>query len=114
MEGTRAKKTNGSGKTAKLAKVPKFDVKTFLSSVGSGRTIEKYQRKKIIFQHGDPADGVFYIQSGKVGADRSCRGDYNGGRRQRQRFLVRERRSRGQTGLFGKVTGVPLDANGSS
>jgi CRP-like cAMP-binding protein len=66
MEGTRAKKTNGSGKTAKLAKVPKFDVKTFLSSVGSGRPIEKYKRKKIIFQQGDPADAVFYIQSGKI------------------------------------------------
>ena len=66
MEGIRAKKTNGSGKTAKLAEAPKFDVKTFLSSVGSGRTIEKYQRKKIIFQQGDPADGVFYIQSGKI------------------------------------------------
>jgi CRP/FNR family cyclic AMP-dependent transcriptional regulator len=66
MEAKRATKTNGSGKTAKLAKVPKFDVKTFLSSVGSGRTIEKYQRKKIIFQQGDPADGVFFIQSGKI------------------------------------------------
>src|SRR6516162_1169298 len=66
MEGIRAKKTNGSEKTAKLAEVPKFDVKSFLSSVGSGRSTEKYQRKKIIFRQGDPADGVFYIQSGKV------------------------------------------------
>jgi hypothetical protein len=50
MEGVRAKKANGSGKktnrsgkTAKLAEVPKFDVKTFLSSVGSGRSTEKYE-----------------------------------------------------------------------
>jgi CRP/FNR family transcriptional regulator, cyclic AMP receptor protein len=66
MEGTRAKKANGSGKTARLPEVPKFDVKSFLSSVGSGRSTEKYQRKKIIFRQGDPADSVFYIQSGKI------------------------------------------------
>jgi CRP/FNR family transcriptional regulator, cyclic AMP receptor protein len=66
MEAKRAKKTNGSGKTANRAEVPKFDVKSFLSSVGSGRSTEKYQRKKIIFRQGDPADGVFYIQSGKI------------------------------------------------
>jgi CRP/FNR family transcriptional regulator, cyclic AMP receptor protein len=66
MEGLRAKKSNGSGKTARLPEVPKFDVKSFLSSVGSGRSTEKYQRKKIIFRQGDPADGVFYIQSGKI------------------------------------------------
>jgi len=66
MEAKRAKKTNGSGKTARLPGVPKFDVKTFLSSVGSGRSTETYQRKKIIFRQGDPADGIFYIQSGKI------------------------------------------------
>jgi CRP/FNR family transcriptional regulator, cyclic AMP receptor protein len=54
-------KANGSGKPA-----PKFDVKSFLSSVGSGRSTEKYHRKKFIFRQGDPADGVFYIHSGKV------------------------------------------------
>jgi CRP/FNR family cyclic AMP-dependent transcriptional regulator len=66
MEGMRPKKTNGSWKTAKLAEALKFDVKSFLSSVGSGRSTEKYQRKKIIFRQGDPADAVFYIQSGKI------------------------------------------------
>jgi CRP/FNR family transcriptional regulator, cyclic AMP receptor protein len=59
-------KAKGSGKLAKLGETPKFDVKAFLSSVGSGRSTEKYQRKKIIFRQGDPADGVFYIQSGKI------------------------------------------------
>jgi CRP/FNR family cyclic AMP-dependent transcriptional regulator len=66
MATKRAKNTNGSGKPAKLAETPKFDVQTFLSSVGSGRSIEKCQRKNIIFQQGDPADAVFYIQSGKI------------------------------------------------
>ena len=58
--------TNGSRKPVKLAENPKFDVKSFLSSVGSGRSTEKYERKRIIFRQGDPADGVFYIQSGKI------------------------------------------------
>jgi CRP/FNR family transcriptional regulator, cyclic AMP receptor protein len=66
MEAKRATKTNGSGKPVKLAEAPKFDVKSFLSSVGSGRSTEKYQRKEIIFRQGDAADGVFYIQSGKI------------------------------------------------
>jgi CRP/FNR family cyclic AMP-dependent transcriptional regulator len=66
MATKRAKNTNGSGKPPKLAETPKFDAKSFLSSVGSGRSTEKYERKKIIFRQGDPADGVFYIQSGKI------------------------------------------------
>jgi CRP-like cAMP-binding protein len=66
MATKRAKNTNVSGKPAKLAETPKFDAKAFLSSVGSGRSTEKYERKKIIFRQGDPADGVFYIQSGKI------------------------------------------------
>jgi CRP/FNR family transcriptional regulator, cyclic AMP receptor protein len=66
MERIRAKETNGSGKTAELVDAPKFDAQSFLSSVGSGRSTVKYQRKKIIFEQGDPADAVFYIQSGKI------------------------------------------------
>jgi hypothetical protein len=54
------------GEASETGGSPEFDVKSFLSSVGSGRSTEKYQRKKIIFRQGDPADGVFYIQSGKI------------------------------------------------
>jgi CRP-like cAMP-binding protein len=35
-------------------------------SVGTGRSTKKYPAKKIIFQQGDPADAVFYIQKGRV------------------------------------------------
>jgi CRP/FNR family transcriptional regulator, cyclic AMP receptor protein len=66
MEGTRAKKANGSRKAAKKSNAVAFDAKTFLSTVGPGRTTEKYQRKKAVFQQGDPADAIFYIQSGKI------------------------------------------------
>ena len=66
MEAKRAKKTNEPGKTAKAVEGPEFDVKAFLSSVGSGRSTGKYKGKKVIFQQGDPADSVYFIQSGKI------------------------------------------------
>lgn len=49
-----------------VVKAVKFDAKAFLSSVGAGRTTVKYLKKKAVFKQGDPADAVFYIQSGKI------------------------------------------------
>jgi CRP/FNR family transcriptional regulator, cyclic AMP receptor protein len=43
-----------------------FDPKTFLTSVGEGRSIAKSREGQIIFSQGDPADALFYIQKGKV------------------------------------------------
>ena len=43
-----------------------FDPKSFLSKVGQGRTIAEYRKNQTVFSQGDPADVVFYIQSGKV------------------------------------------------
>jgi CRP-like cAMP-binding protein len=43
-----------------------FDPKVFLGRVGAGRSIGKYRKGEFIFQQGDPADAVFYIQKGKV------------------------------------------------
>jgi CRP-like cAMP-binding protein len=43
-----------------------FDSKTFLAVVGEGRTIAQYRKNHIIFNQGDPADSVFYIQRGKI------------------------------------------------
>jgi CRP/FNR family cyclic AMP-dependent transcriptional regulator len=34
--------------------------------VGEGRDIGEYHKDQIVFSQGDPADAVFYIQSGKV------------------------------------------------
>jgi CRP/FNR family cyclic AMP-dependent transcriptional regulator len=45
---------------------PSFDPKSFLAAVGEGRSIGEYRKDQIIFSQGDPADAVFYIQSGKV------------------------------------------------
>ena len=46
-------------------KVP-FDPKVFLSKVNGGRTISDYWKDQIVYRQGDPADCVFFIQSGKV------------------------------------------------
>ncbi|MBH0199418.1 MAG: Crp/Fnr family transcriptional regulator [Nitrospira sp.] len=43
-----------------------FNLETFLAKASKGRTILTPSRKQILFAQGDPADAVFYIQSGKV------------------------------------------------
>ena len=43
-----------------------FDPKVFLSKVNGGRTISDYRKDQIVYRQGDPADSVFFIQSGKV------------------------------------------------
>ncbi|HUF44916.1 MAG TPA: cyclic nucleotide-binding domain-containing protein, partial [Aestuariivirgaceae bacterium] len=45
-----------------------FDPKSFLASVGEGRSssVGKLSKNQTVFSQGDPADAVFYIQKGKV------------------------------------------------
>jgi CRP/FNR family transcriptional regulator, cyclic AMP receptor protein len=43
-----------------------FDPKVFLSKVNGGRANSKYLKDELVFTQGEPADSVFYIQSGKV------------------------------------------------
>jgi CRP-like cAMP-binding protein len=43
-----------------------FDPEAFLAKVEDGKTISKLQKKQVVFSQGDDADGVFYIQSGRV------------------------------------------------
>jgi len=43
-----------------------FDPKKFLATIGVGRKVVAFPKKKIIFAQGDAADTVFYIQAGKV------------------------------------------------
>src|SRR5450432_2287740 len=43
-----------------------FDPKTFLATIGEGRTLMTVPGKKPIFTQGDAADAVFYVQKGKV------------------------------------------------
>lgn len=43
-----------------------FTPESFLTKVGDGKTVLVSKKKQTIFSQGDPADAVFYIQSGKV------------------------------------------------
>ena len=43
-----------------------FDPKVFLSKVNGGRAVSDYRKDQIVYRQGDPADCVFFIQSGKV------------------------------------------------
>ena len=43
-----------------------FDPKVFLMKVNGGRAVSDYRKDQIVYRQGDPADSVFFIQSGKV------------------------------------------------
>jgi CRP/FNR family transcriptional regulator, cyclic AMP receptor protein len=43
-----------------------FDPQIFLAKVGTGKTIFKYPKGRIIYAQGEEADKIFYIQSGAV------------------------------------------------
>jgi len=50
------------GKLAKNA----FDPQAFLARVGTGKTILKFEENQHVFEQGDVADSVFYLQKGRV------------------------------------------------
>ena len=43
-----------------------FDAKAFLAKVGTGKTILNFRKNQIVFNQGEAADTVFYIQKGKI------------------------------------------------
>jgi CRP/FNR family transcriptional regulator, cyclic AMP receptor protein len=43
-----------------------FDPKIFLAHIGAGRTNADYRANDVVFAQGDPADAVYYLQSGKA------------------------------------------------
>ncbi|HTD25164.1 MAG TPA: Crp/Fnr family transcriptional regulator [Terriglobales bacterium] len=47
-------------------RVPSFDPKVFLASIGRGRRILEFRKKRPIFTQGEPANAVFYLQKGRV------------------------------------------------
>ena len=57
----------GGGLTkAEITPPPQFDGRSFLTSVGMGRTSTAYRTKQIVYRQGDPADAVHYIHAGKI------------------------------------------------
>ena len=45
---------------------PEFDTAAFLASAGLGRTIIQLAPREPFFSQGDPADSVFYLQTGRA------------------------------------------------
>jgi CRP/FNR family transcriptional regulator, cyclic AMP receptor protein len=43
-----------------------FDPKAFLAKVGSGKTILKFGKNQHVFEQGDVADSIFYLQKGRL------------------------------------------------
>jgi CRP/FNR family transcriptional regulator, cyclic AMP receptor protein len=43
-----------------------FDSQAFLATIGEGRKALLFPKRQTIFAQGDPADAVFYLQTGKV------------------------------------------------
>jgi CRP/FNR family transcriptional regulator, cyclic AMP receptor protein len=43
-----------------------FDSKAFLAKVGEGKTISKYPKDHNIFEQGDVADTIYYVQKGRI------------------------------------------------
>jgi CRP/FNR family cyclic AMP-dependent transcriptional regulator len=48
-----------------MKKLP-FDPKAFLSKINGGRTVAEYRNHQVVYRQGDPADAVFYVQTGKA------------------------------------------------
>jgi len=44
----------------------RFDGRTFLTSVGIGRSSAGFKPKEVVFRQGDAADAVYYIEAGKI------------------------------------------------
>jgi len=49
-----------------IQKSPDFDAAAFLNQPGNGRSITKYRKNEVVFSQGDPADAVFFVQTGKL------------------------------------------------
>jgi CRP-like cAMP-binding protein len=45
---------------------PAFDAAAFLATAGQGRTIVQLKPKETLFEQGEPADSVFYLQKGRA------------------------------------------------
>ena len=51
-------------KTKQIKSKLPFDPKVFLAKVNGGRSISNYRKDQTVYTQGEPADSVFYIQSG--------------------------------------------------
>jgi CRP/FNR family cyclic AMP-dependent transcriptional regulator len=62
-----SQRMRSSGSPRRFAKnSSKFNPHAFLATIGEGRKALLFPRKQSIFVQGDPADAVFYLQTGRV------------------------------------------------
>ena len=69
MAGTKKKaptKPAGAMLVQGVAKAPRFDGRTFLTSMGEGRSTTTFKPKETVYRQGDAADAVYYIEAGKI------------------------------------------------
>lgn len=50
----------------KSREVPRFDARSFLTSVGVGRSTTAFKPKEIVYRQGEAADATYYIETGKI------------------------------------------------
>jgi CRP/FNR family transcriptional regulator, cyclic AMP receptor protein len=55
-----------SGVAMKPTTKQAFDPQIFLKKIGPGKKIRQYRKREAIFAQGEPADSLFYIQTGRV------------------------------------------------
>ena len=53
-------------KTKSAKRKNDFSPRIFLSTIGRGREMQSFGKKTAIFSQGDPTDGIFFVQKGKV------------------------------------------------
>jgi CRP-like cAMP-binding protein len=56
----------GGGEVMRTNAALAFEPSAFLTKVEQGKTTRAYRSKQVVFSQGDPADAVFFIQSGRV------------------------------------------------
>jgi CRP-like cAMP-binding protein len=66
VKNTKTGTSKKAGKAASTTQGPRFDSKSFLTSVATGRSRLRYRPRETIYRQGAVADAVFYIQQGKV------------------------------------------------
>ncbi|MGB8400880.1 Crp/Fnr family transcriptional regulator [Bradyrhizobium sp.] len=56
------------GRSHGRGSIAPFDPNVFLAEAGSGKNLERFQKKQKIYVQGDPADTVCYLRKGRVKA----------------------------------------------
>jgi CRP-like cAMP-binding protein len=63
---SRAVRLSSVKLSAPLEQAASFDPRQLLTKLSAGKTSREYLADESVFSQGDPADAVFYVQSGKV------------------------------------------------